>query len=594
MMTRKVMSNVHLFKPLSYFLDTELFQWLQHLTEITGGLAAFFSLVVSFICLEIAIVFIAFYLRTGRRLDLLLGAQSLFGCVLNLVSWAIFSNDTEIHNLLKAVPLTSPKAKQTLQASAFWIRMQYATAFLMMMPTLRFLREAVQWQPPRRLFHVVYACSLLCALFCFSTLFFLSEPKLQPFYALNERKLIQLPSEPEGSLYYPMVIILFGSIYLLLYGILRAVPRNSKRGAGSVTYARRRKAIAIGLFIVCGLAMVDVVFAVNLWTLTSFPHLYTIGWGVFCILSASALFKEMVHEEIAKRELRRRVRQAQEQTEQSIAGGMAHEIKNALGGPVLVLGDTIARALGTHSQEALMDVAQSLERHRPSLGDDFLQVAQQLESVQDALRDLQDAILLSLTDVQRGIAVTDIVLDLAKVDNRATHEPVNLNVIVEQTMNHYVRSYSDVAFHFDPAGKVQACGNPHLFRSVVQNLLSNAVDAVKAKSDGGGKVVRARIVAEEQEGRRYCLLEVQDNGTGIKEEYLDRIFDPFFSTKGSRGTGLGLNLVKRIVELYEGEIEVQSEEGVGSTFRVHLPESHACDLERASTAALSPTISKGG
>jgi len=67
-------------------------------------------------------------------------------------------------------------------------------------------------------------------------------------------------------------------------------------------------------------------------------------------------------------------------------------------------------------------------------------------------------------------------------------------------------------------------------------------------------------------------VKVSDNGRGIPEEHLSKIFDPFFTTKSpGEGTGLGLNIVYRILTKHAGTIEVESKEGAGTTFTVKLP-----------------------
>jgi Signal transduction histidine kinase len=66
-------------------------------------------------------------------------------------------------------------------------------------------------------------------------------------------------------------------------------------------------------------------------------------------------------------------------------------------------------------------------------------------------------------------------------------------------------------------------------------------------------------------------VKITDNGCGIPEANLDKIFDPFFSTKSSKGTGLGLSVSYGIVQEHGGRIEVESQEGVGTTFTVVLP-----------------------
>jgi nitrogen-specific signal transduction histidine kinase/ActR/RegA family two-component response regulator len=108
---------------------------------------------------------------------------------------------------------------------------------------------------------------------------------------------------------------------------------------------------------------------------------------------------------------------------------------------------------------------------------------------------------------------------------------------------------------------------------VVQNLVLNAVQAMP---DGG--VVRLNLQNEELEGDavramspgRYLRLTIADSGTGIRPEHLGRIFDPYFTTKQT-GNGLGLATVYSIVRKHEGQVEVESELGRGTTFRIWLP-----------------------
>jgi signal transduction histidine kinase len=81
-----------------------------------------------------------------------------------------------------------------------------------------------------------------------------------------------------------------------------------------------------------------------------------------------------------------------------------------------------------------------------------------------------------------------------------------------------------------------------------------------------------RLRAEPIEGEPGVALEFSDDGCGIPAEALERIFDPFYTTKGpDQGSGLGLMISHRIVQDHGGRIEVESLEGRGSTFRVRLP-----------------------
>ena len=113
-----------------------------------------------------------------------------------------------------------------------------------------------------------------------------------------------------------------------------------------------------------------------------------------------------------------------------------------------------------------------------------------------------------------------------------------------------------------PSHEVMVSMNASLFEWVIENLCKNAVDAMEGKG---------RIILTLDEDDRMVVIEVTDNGKGIKKKDVKNVFKPGFTTK-SRGWGLGLSLAKRIVEEYhKGKIYVKSSEvGVGTTFRIEL------------------------
>jgi signal transduction histidine kinase len=116
-----------------------------------------------------------------------------------------------------------------------------------------------------------------------------------------------------------------------------------------------------------------------------------------------------------------------------------------------------------------------------------------------------------------------------------------------------------------------------LMEDVIVNLVMNAAQAMR---DGGILEVDTAAGAPSPTGRpgRFATLRVADNGPGIPAEAVDRIFEPFFSTKGNgEGTGLGLAICYRIVSEHGGEIDVDSEPGRGTTLRVYLPGAGAAD-----------------
>jgi signal transduction histidine kinase len=100
-----------------------------------------------------------------------------------------------------------------------------------------------------------------------------------------------------------------------------------------------------------------------------------------------------------------------------------------------------------------------------------------------------------------------------------------------------------------------------------QALLNLAINACQAMSDGGSLRIACRSAA-----RRRVEIDVEDNGVGIPPEHLSKIFDLYFTTK-EKGSGIGLSMVYRIVQLHDGEVEVQSTPGRGTRFRLIFPQA---------------------
>ncbi len=113
-------------------------------------------------------------------------------------------------------------------------------------------------------------------------------------------------------------------------------------------------------------------------------------------------------------------------------------------------------------------------------------------------------------------------------------------------------------------------GNEAALREAFTNLIFNAVDAMPK----GGMIA---FKSRSEDGQ--LLLEVSDNGMGMNEEVRHRCFEPFFSTKGRGGTGLGLAMVYGVIRRHEGSIEIKSQEGVGSTFMIRLPLRNPASVE---------------
>jgi len=124
-------------------------------------------------------------------------------------------------------------------------------------------------------------------------------------------------------------------------------------------------------------------------------------------------------------------------------------------------------------------------------------------------------------------------------------------------------------------------GEEPALREVLTNLIFNAADAMP---QGG------RITIETALESGQAVLRVRDTGTGMTEEVRQRCLEPFFSTKGERGTGLGLSMVYGIIERHRGHLEIESEPGKGTSFIIRLP---CADASAAAVATVSPVAAPG-
>jgi putative PEP-CTERM system histidine kinase len=171
-------------------------------------------------------------------------------------------------------------------------------------------------------------------------------------------------------------------------------------------------------------------------------------------------------------------------------------------------------------------------------------------------------------DALRGIAATvdrinRLIERLSVLRNRLELHPVqsDLNQLVGEVLE-TVRGMSGVELVQDLNPLPQILGDRELLRSVVTNLLLNAADAV---GTGG------RISVNTSQNDSRAVLSVSDNGCGMSEEFVrDALFRPFQTTK-KKGLGIGMFQSKMIVEAHRGVIQVESESGKGTTFRVILP-----------------------
>lgn len=247
-----------------------------------------------------------------------------------------------------------------------------------------------------------------------------------------------------------------------------------------------------------------------------------------------------------------------------LAAGMAHEINN----PVAYVTNNLA--VLSREVRAVMEVLQAYRRGAevlagadPSLAAQVAELEEEAdwEWVQENLPRLFDASLDGLSRVRKTV---QNLREFARLD-AAELDELDLNAALASTLEVLRRDLDEkqisVSTRFAPLPPV-VC-RPGKIHQVFLNLLLNAIQA---------SPTQGRIELRTAALRDDAVVEVQDYGCGIDPAHLPRIFEPFFTTKAvGQGAGLGLSICYGIVRDHGGSIEVDSQLGRGSTFRVRLP-----------------------
>ena len=245
-----------------------------------------------------------------------------------------------------------------------------------------------------------------------------------------------------------------------------------------------------------------------------------------------------------------------------LAAGVAHEINNPIGYVHSNLG-TLREYLG--AMFSLLEAyGAAMQLPDPASQRDELQAMRQRLDIDFITGDLPHLMDESREGIER---VTKIVQDLKEfsyVGRDETMRAADLLKGLDSTLNIV---WNDLKYkvrlekHFSPLPPVEC--HPSELNQVFMNLLINAGQAIAER----GTITLASGVEGDE-----VWIAISDTGSGIPEESLQRIFDPFYTTKPiGRGTGLGLAICYRIIAKHHGRIEVQSRVGHGSTFRIVLP-----------------------
>ncbi|HEX8699660.1 MAG TPA: ATP-binding protein, partial [Myxococcaceae bacterium] len=268
------------------------------------------------------------------------------------------------------------------------------------------------------------------------------------------------------------------------------------------------------------------------------------------------------------------VQMEKQATERRMAGGFAHEVRNALTGAKLLLGGVYredGRSLCEDNSQLLRELFLKIRQQlsveqRKEVAGLIKQLNGNEEQLDGVLRDVDQAL-------GRALGTTHVLLEYARTTRaQPGTEPVRALKLAEALMAEYREDFArhEIVVHREVAEQTVLRGSEAHFLSMVKNLWLNARDAVLEKPVGQRRI----RLAIRQQGQGH-VLEVEDTGVGIAPEHLETIFEPFFSTKPRTGTGLGLSVVQRLTSLYGGTIDVRSTVGVGTCFTLHLPQTGA-------------------
>lgn len=196
---------------------------------------------------------------------------------------------------------------------------------------------------------------------------------------------------------------------------------------------------------------------------------------------------------------------------------------------------------------------------------------QSAESDQPDMLLIRKALSKSFQASSKAGKICNSMLSLAR--GQASFGPVSVQQLVDEVLLVMARDpqKDGIALRVQLQPELMIEGDQIQLEQVLLNLLINARQAMLGK--GGSLTVKAGQVENTSELR----IQVIDTGPGIPEKLLPRIFQPFFTTKGTarrgetKGTGLGLSICKDIIEHHHGRIEVQSQVGRGTTFSIYLP-----------------------
>ena len=165
---------------------------------------------------------------------------------------------------------------------------------------------------------------------------------------------------------------------------------------------------------------------------------------------------------------------------------------------------------------------------------------------------------------------------------RTRLEEVNLNEVIDSTVNFIKKILPEsIKLKVEKTEEgLKVMGDPSKLSVSLYNLIINSMDAILMSGKKNGNII-LEVTSEYDpvSGKHFAKVVVEDNGVGIERKDINRVFEPYFTTKGSEGTGLGLYMVKSTVEEIGGKISVESQPGQWTRFTIYLPISSSNQME---------------
>lgn len=273
------------------------------------------------------------------------------------------------------------------------------------------------------------------------------------------------------------------------------------------------------------------------------PYAFSVSFVFLLTMFVTAYFASTMAEDLRKKnqkekEMADQIIQATKlATLGELISYLAHEINNPISAIILK-----SKNLLSYNKEKQLppEVLNSLQK----IDQNSTRIAAIIKSLLDYAR--------PVVDNKKLLSINEILNEsLSLIDARLKNEPIKLELFIESML-------PDVL------------GNRIELEQVIINLINNALDAMP---EGGVLNIKGYYQMQDSGNspRGEIFISVSDSGIGLKEEQMEKLFTPFYTTKGEMGAGLGLAICQTIIKRHGGEISVESQPGLGSTFSIKLP-----------------------